>query len=485
MALTFKKLADTVAEDIWGFVPSRQIKPVHFANGFVRALCGKQGSVDLLLKAAGAFRKGNARVSTEQFLADIDGRYESRTGDLPVDAAKDLRSALDLVLNQDRALFRSENFASLTLTHHEHVTPDNSDQRTGRFMAEVLASADDGRIVETLRDALDLQTDNVYLLSAPLLDVNPLGPTPARSAEMVARIAGSPVLGCIQDAFTTLVKYQPSLEKTMFLQRAVELGSFAIFLHLVNAPMEPEQRRAELMPLLMTSPGPAAEIREASRATFIRARQRIEQAFEEGLGAQLRSRGEHEMSDREYRALARSWLPDLDAGTANAKKEQRIWDRFQRDFDAFLIGTPEPFDAFKRAAVRAAFLVMGEEPESVSRSLGRMVGLVYPRHQGRGDKYFSPAPQFLDMLVLCLIEPSEGMIPVEDFWARARERFGLLSGSEGSADSRRLLQRGIRRASPTELEDNAKGLLTELTRMGHAREYADDIAMVSAGGQHG
>ena len=87
------------------------------------------------------------------------------------------------------------------------------------------------------------------------------------------------------------------------------------------------------------------------------------------------------------------------------------------------------------------------------------------------------------MLVLCLIRPNEGMIPIEEFWSRVRERFGLLSGSEGSADSRRLLRWGIRRASPTELEANAKGLLAEMTRMGHAREYADDIAMVSAGGQ--
>jgi len=478
-------LGDTVAEDVWGFVPNRQIKPVHFANGFARALCGKRGSVDLLLKAAGAFRKGNARVSTEQFLADIDGRYESRMGDPPVDDAKDLRSALDLVLNQDRALFRSENFASLTLTHHEHVTSDNSDQRTGRFMAEVLASAEDGQIVDVLRSTLDLRTDNVYLLGAPLVEVNALGSAPARDPEMVKRIARSPVLSRIQGAFATLVKYQSSLEKTMFLQRAVELGSFGIFLHLANAPVETDQDGSDLVPLLMTSPNPTPEIREASRATFIRTRQRIEQAFEEGLGRQLKSRGEHDLSENKYRALARSWLPELDTGTANAKKEQRVWERFQRDFDAFLIGTSQPFDAFKRAAVRAAFLAMGEEPESVSRSLGRMVGIVYPRHQGRGDKYFSPAPQFLDMLVLCLIEPDEGMIPVEEFWARARERFGLLSGSEGSADSRRLLRWGIRRASPTELEANAKEMLAELARMGHAREYADDIAMVSAGGQHG
>lgn len=485
MGLTFKSLADTVAEDVWGFVPNRQIKPVHFANGFARALCGKRGSVDLLLEAAGAFRKGNARVSTEAFLADIDGRFESRSGELPVDDAKNLRSALDLVLNQDRGLYRSEKFASLSLTHHEHVTSDTSDRHTGRFLAEVLTCAEDPQIVEILRQTLDLQTDNVYLLTAPLVEASSLGPPPTPGDDLLARVAGSPVLSRIQDAFSTLVKYQPSLEKTMFLQRAVELGSFSIFLHLINVSLETEQDAAGLAPLLMTAPEPTPEIREASRTTFIRARQRIEQAFEDGLATQLKSRGEHDLSEQEYRGLARSWLPELDTGTSNAKKEQRIWDRFQKDFDAFLIGASSPFDAYKRAAVRAAFLAMGEEPESVSRSLGRMVGLVYPRLQGRGDKYFSPAPQFLDMLVLCLIEPDEGSIPVEEFWLRVRERFGLLSGVEGTADSRRLLRCGIRRASPTELEDNAKGILSELTRMGHAREYADDIAMVGAGGQHG
>jgi hypothetical protein len=131
------------------------------------------------------FRKGNARVSTEQFLADIDGRYETRTRELPIDDAKNLRSALDLVLNQDCGLYRSEKFASLTLTHHEHVTSDNSDQRTGRFLAEVLACAEDAQIVGVLRHTLDLSTDNVYLLGAPLVEASTLGPAPTPSEELV------------------------------------------------------------------------------------------------------------------------------------------------------------------------------------------------------------------------------------------------------------------------------------------------------------
>ena len=76
----------------------------------------------------------------------------------------------------------------------------------------------------------------------------------------------------------------------------------------------------------------------------------------------------------------------------------------------------------------------GEDPGGVQASIGRMLGLVYPRAAGRGEKYFQPAPQFLDALVVALLEPGEE-IPETEFWERVNS-FGVVCGALGTADTR-------------------------------------------------
>lgn len=492
---TFKDVADTVSDGVWGFRPSRQVKPVHFANGFVRTLWGQAGSPALLRKAAGGVMSGTTRVSPEAFIADARERLESADEATTVERVRELRTALDLVLNQDRAFFANGPYFSPTLTHRAHSTTDPSDQKTGAFLAEVLAAAEDRSVIDTLRRCLDSGTDNVYLLTAPLLGDRGTGEGPEASPEMVERVRNSPPLRSIQSAFATAVQYEARLEKTMFLQRVVTLGSFALFLHLINraGASEPSGHAAGgeadegcFVPILLCAPQPAAEFREASRATFAAARRQVERAFEEGLARELRNRGEDQLSREEYLARAREWLPNLGQPGSNGTKDAKIWSRFSQDFDGLLLSTDAPAEAFQRAAVRAAFIAMreyggGEDPEGFGTSIGRMAGLVYPRREGRGEKYYLPASQFLDMLVVALLEPDEE-ITVEEFWRRAEQTFGVLCGARGSADAARLAHRGIRQASPNHLTGNARGILTELIRMGHAREYADDIAMIHAGG---
>lgn len=483
----FAKLTSDIAEQVWGFIPNRQVKPVHFANGFFRALCGTTGSVDLLLAAAGGFRKGTSRVSTEQWIADIDGHYESRSGSPPVDDVKNLRSTLDLVLNQDRALFASAQFASLTLTHVGHITSDRSDQGSGRFLASVLALGDDGKAAKALRRTLESKTDNIYMLTAPLVGDVQCGNPPVADADVEERVRNSIVLQEMRRAFGRVMTYERLLEKTMFLQRVVALGGFSLFLHLINSVQARPSGRTHV-PLLLAAPGCSPEIREASRATFATARQQIVLAYEEGLRREMQARGEDELLESEYRELMRNWLPELDADTREGKKQTKTWERFEQDFSAFRLVADVPFEAFVRAAARAAFVAMAEsggaDPEGVATALGRMIGIVYPRLQGRGAKYFSPAPQFLDMLVVTLLDPGES-VALEEFWNRAYRTYGIVSGHGETADATRLRDWNIRRASPTLLKANADQLLDELVRMGHARVYADDIAMVHAGGRHG
>ncbi len=54
-------------------------------------------------KAAGGFRHGRSKITTKDLLSEICGMYESDNENTLAEKVITLRSALDLVLGQDRA----------------------------------------------------------------------------------------------------------------------------------------------------------------------------------------------------------------------------------------------------------------------------------------------------------------------------------------------------------------------------------------------
>ena len=443
-------------------------------------------------KTAGGVRSGKTRVTTAALMTDLHDYYDhddALSETLAQDQMTQIRTALDLVLGQDRASFGTGPF-SPTLTHRKHSTTDPSDMGTGLFMAEMLAACGATATIEALRTVLDQESDNIYRLTAPLLHVHTadgaivtddLGSPPSVRQQMAHRVSASPLLGSLHHAFETLARYSQVLEKTTFLQHVVLLGSAGLFLHVINAAQREDHDAAGLVPLLFCSQRPSPILQETSRSTVARARQHIERAFEQGLAGELRKRGEDALSPDDYRAWMHIRLPHRGDGSPDARKDDQAWTRFNQDFDAFLLGGATPFAAFCQAATHASFVVMTESPEMVAQSLGRLCGLVYPRQQGRGDKYYLPAPQVLDMLVFALIEPHTE-ITLEEFWDRAAQRFGIICGARGRTDMAYLSAWGVQTVPPAHLARNSRALLTELIRMGHVHEYADDIAMIRAGG---
>lgn len=482
---SFQRLAEAVNLRTWGFEPDRQVKPGHFANGFFRALCENAGYPNLIQKAAGGFRKGKSRMPTTQFVDDIKDRLDAGEGGVDLSRVIELRAALELVVNQDNTLFGTNGPFSLTATHHLHTTSDPSDRGTGRFIAELLAARAGDQVTPKLRELLRDGSDNVYLLTAPLLNrERELGTSPTAAPDMEARISRTPLLRSIQDAYATLSMHSDLLEKTTFLQRVVNLGCFGLFLQVINQPPVTEGFPRRQVPILLCAQ-PSGVAMPSSRATFHRARQQVERSFETGLAAELSALGLDELTPSAYIQTAKEWLPRLDTTDTERYKDVAVWERFGEDFESHILGGLSVTEAFRRAALRACFLTMrqtgGEDPEGFATFVGRLSGLIYPRRQGRGDKYYQPTAEFLDTLVTALLEPTDE-IPIEDFWDRAWERFGVVVGARPEQDARRLLDWGIRQVSSVDLAYNARQLLAELIRMGHAHEYADDIAMIRVGG---
>lgn len=486
--MKFYEFISSIGKNVWGFNPNREVKPVHFANGFYRSVCGSHNNIQLIQKAAHGYIKGGSSVSNKQLLSDIRNTYSTdEEGEHELlEKVGNLRSALDLLLTQDKGLYA--NFSSsATLSHFLLTSNDPSDIGTGKFLTEVLANNEDKTVIQALREVLKDERDNLYLLTSPLLDRKELGSEPFVSDTINKIMRDSPHLYRMQKAFFNFTKYRNRLEKTVYLQRTVTLGCFAIFLHLTNrnSDLTSVEERG-FSPIFLSSTEPTREIREVSRASFARGRQKIELGYEIGLTKELDNRWGSNLSKEEYIEIIKELLPEIDTNLPQMNQDTQIWFRFIEDFEGNLLGTNNVTDAFTKAFVRTAFSFYTksskkDNPETACAFIGRNIGLVYPREGGPGDKYYLPGPRFLDTLVVSLLDPTEE-ISIEEFWDRAWETFGIVSGVRGMKDIQRLSKWGIRQVSPKQASQNAKKITSELLRMGYVTEYADDIAMIRGGG---
>lgn len=478
--MTFQEFVNTVARRVWGFLPFRQVKPVHFANGFFGSIAGRQADISLLRQAGAGFRSGRTKVTTPEFIEAISERYRYESGGtLPLDKAEDLRTVIDLVLNQDEAFFAGDNFSTATLTHVEHISSDPSDAGTGEFLARVLLAFQDSQLVGNLLASIQNDSDDIFALTLPLLGKNAPAPRDVQlesgGGDIEERLRESRALQSVCRAFSIASSYRSILEKTLFLQRIVTLGCFGLYLYLINRFNEMEQRESKV-PILLASPNVSPEVREASRATHIRARQQIVQAFEFGLKAEMRNRGEDSLDPDGYRQFVNRLLGNPSSKTQETSyRRAKEW--FATEYSDNLIASEDPFQAFVIVFTQMTFLHDRTSPANVAQYLGRLLGLIYPREGGRGLRYYRPTPSFLDTLSVALLRPGEE-ITAEEFWERAWNEFGIISGYRSSFDAEYLGQWGVRQASVLQLRENSYQIMQELKRMGLAEEYADDVSMI-------
>jgi hypothetical protein len=289
--------------------------------------------------------------------------------------------------------------------------------------------------------------------------------------EVRERLAHSCVLPGWQTSFATLAAHylnpapgrQP-LGKTAFLQRAVSLAGLGLLLHLYNSgPGNGCQ------PLLLCADNPLPAVREVSRRTLGLARRRLRDAFREALRTELTERGDNARTATEYQAWATERLRDKEqAQYLDALKLEKVLGA--TDFEAAVRALTGP--GLKAAGSKSA--------ESCASSLGQRLGIQWPRRQGAGQPYLLPVAAVYDALVCSLLVPGQ-VVPIEDFWQLAYERFGLLCGALVPDDQLRLGSVGIPNVSLDDLQRNARAVLDELRRLGYARTYADEVTLISAG----
>ncbi|GAB3841203.1 hypothetical protein [Hymenobacter jeollabukensis] len=157
--------------------------------------------------------------------------------------------------------------------------------------------------------------------------------------------------------------------------------------------------------------------------------------------------------------------------------------RYEEDFEQFQLSEDSLFAAACRALSPPASERIAQKQASATpldsvNDLGRHLGLYWPRRQGAGARSLRPTAALYDALVPSLL-PDKKPVSSTEFWRLASRQLGLLSGEGGPEDLARLAQASVSGVTLADLKRNAHDIREELTRLGYARTYADDVTMIA------
>jgi hypothetical protein len=471
---------------------SGSIKPVHVANGLVRSLTRTQYSTERLHRFVVWWKAGKR--------ADEQRSFEALTNE-DQECAAIARSALEFdrarrflggLLNADGGMFPAARSSDMTVTCAQMASRSGNDRGLGAFGASLLRS--DARaepLAEIIVKAVssDYPEDPLTAAVWPLLDhdATPVDATSKRSG-VLRRPHNQAFQFAYQSAASALASHEARQgNRLRTLERAVQFICVAPLVHaqFLGADGDAEGR----VPLLLAMGGiGSGEVATASESTL----RSVYEAFENWLASRLADRIESSkpidggqetlecsIDGREVRRIVGAIgqassghaLPDRETVDARMAAFTEAREEFGRERPALVLATALV------SAYRQEYESGG--PREFLQGLGRRVGLIYPHFQGRGVRRVRPSTAMLDMLVRACVHAGE-IVSINEFLTRLWQRFGIIAGANRTdtwSDAEALAHHGIM-VDPAELAANTDALVTQLTAMGMARRYADNVAFV-------
>ncbi len=488
-----------VYDDDLGWRPASKVKPVHIANGLVRAIVGERSDIKPLIEMI-AWEKGGAPIEERRHAALLERDWAEAICDLAdsTDAFDRARRYLRGILAADGAVFPSPEFSSLTLTCAQMASSDRNDFGLGEFGVHLMSSARTEGLPAFLAQRLKVKapTDPITIAAWPLLrgashDADPTG----RSAAAMKKKHSQAILSELRSAAESLESHERAQgNRLRSLERAVHFVCVATLAHAQAVSADGKlDRRAPA--LLVTDVEKGSTLATASERSL----KQIHDGFTHWLARRLGERLEHGRAldadgtvlelprttdGREVRKLLRT------IGGAKGKHELPDDDLLEERMSAFN-------EARLEHGKDEVSLVLGKTlvdcylneylsggPRDALTRIGARAGLLYPHYQGRSaEKRFQPSTPVLDMLVrACVTEGAP--VPLGEFLSRLWQRFGLLVGGRRDADTglddAAYLHSHNLSVDAHELRANTEALVSQLSTMGLARRYPDNVTFIGA-----
>jgi hypothetical protein len=495
------EILDRVYDEEVGWRPaSGSTKPVHVANGLVRALQGGYYDIQRLHELVIWWQKSGEDPGPEHSYQAMvedssDDVYDGFRGS-PQHFDK-ARKFVHGLLDADKGIFPSLDHSSYSLTTGRMVTQDSNDHHLGDFAAQLLLQGgENNSLAEIVREsvACDLPEDPITALVWPLLSkqIKPRQ-LKQRNKGFWKKPLHAEFLHAITDAATDLASHEVRQGNRMrTLQRVVQFACVATHAH--AQALAAEGRLKDRSPALLAF---VERRRSDIGLASERSAERLYRNFEQWLamrlgmlidkGVPLKDGEDPVPLTLDGRSIRHVMMNILEAKRPhNQPSEQTLKDRMSHFNSAKNIyKTQSPGQILGHALVDIYLQEYAASggPRRYLQGLARRVGFLYPHFAGATtEKRFRPSVPVLDMLVRACISAGDS-IPLEVLLERLWERFGLVVGGRRDDewdDVEELASRGLPVDGPA-LAANTEAFVEELEAMGLAKRYPDGVTFVGDG----
>lgn len=474
---------------------SGSVKPVHVANGLLRAIGGRRYNIDKVVKFLISHKQGGLPDPERSFEAlGGDPGFANRLGSLANDRAsfERTRRYAKGLLAADKAVFPSASASSLSLTSGLMVSGDYNDRGLGAY-GGVLISSGDGSLGRLVKDSLEIgrPLDPISTLAWPLLvDREGHATSESGQASFLKRAHNREFLEQMALAASCLATHTINAKDPLrLMQRAVYFVCVATFVHAQALAGRGKLGRRPPT-LLLSGATKGSELAIASERSLTCTFSGFHSWLVDELEARIEKRkplvrderiDEARLDDgRSVRAIMRGIL------TAKARHAPPTESEVDNRFRVFSTVRSQYKDhGTARVFAQALMEIHLQEyesggPQSFLLSLGRKCGFLYPHFQGRArEKRAMPNARILEMIVKACVPRGEAA-SLELFLERLWERFGCVIGgrlTEEWSDADILAEHGID-VEIEALATNTECFIDELVSMGLARRYPDGVTFV-------
>lgn len=495
---TPRNLLRRLYDEEFGLRPTNfSIKPVHVANGLARHLTGRSYRSTALATTLRRWVLNQKlglheeRHPNSEILAHYADAFATREGESPdFGALSMLRTLAFDVLGADGGAYEDPDQSSYTLSNERFITRDQSDYRTGLFLARLLTAGGDGDAATHLRALLASEADPWTTLALPLLSLaeprdEQLDGDQARFAARADHLfaledgsLASPTLAKLRSAYDRLARFESGEgSKLNSLRRLVLFGCFVVHVQMAARWSETVAGAPRPPILLDLYDGTRFPLRDASRATLRAAGDAIE-----GL---LLARIRAELAAINTAAAAEKVIAEVDVDDKVRQRLGRSYEAHRQD------GSLEPREALADAYWETGLAEIrkdGGHPIGFLTELGRRAGYLTPwANQGRGGKLqkrYGITAEFLETLIAATVEPSQPL-DFPEFLDALLEQFGIVVGrrqDDSVIRANNLL--GSQFGTPTSISEedlrlNVDALRGAVLETGYAKAYADGQTVVT------